>query len=125
MNRFLSLLVVVLCVFNSITIQAQNEPPDTGNTSCNAYIPMAISPNGDGINDYLKVESECPIEVFTLRVFDASDKLIFETRNNAETWDGSYNGNPLPSGHYTWNLTYLDQRSGNRVKQSGEVILVR
>jgi gliding motility-associated-like protein len=125
MNRFLPLIVVVLCIFNSITIQAQNEPPDTGKTSCSAYIPMAISPNGDGINDQLKVESECKIEVFTLRVFDQSGRLIFETRNSGDSWDGTYNGTPLPSGHYSWNLTYLDQQAGSRIKQSGEVILVR
>ena len=104
---------------------AQDKMPDKGIATCQANVPLAISPNGDGINDYLSVESNCEIEIFTLRIFNDSNQLIFETNQIADTWDGSYNGSPLPEGHYSWNLSYRDENSGTKVKQQGEIILVR
>ena len=125
MNRFSFLVILVLCTFNSITILAQNKTPDTGEANCRANIPLAISPNGDGINDYLSVESNCEIDVFTLRIFDESNQLIFESNQISDSWDGSFKGNPLPEGHYSWSLSYKDGNSGHRIRQEGEIILVR
>ena len=124
MKRILG-IVLVLCTLNSITVIAQNQTPDTGEAACRADVPLAISPNGDGINDYLNIESNCDINVFTIRIFDEFNHIVFESHQVSEAWDGSLNGKPLPEGHYTWNISYQDEASGMKVRQEGEVILVR
>jgi gliding motility-associated-like protein len=55
------------------------------------YIPNAFSPNGDGINDiwYPKGIS-IDANHYDCKIFDRWGKLIFQTNNPAEGWNGTY-----------------------------------
>jgi len=58
------------------------------------YIPTAFSPNNDGVNDYLKVESGVLTELL-FEVYDRWGEKIFETTDVNQSWDGTYNGKPI------------------------------
>lgn len=65
-----------------------------------------ISPNGDNVNDrfYNKVLADAyPNAV--VRVFDRWGKTVAEYKAGSnEGWDGTYNGNPLPSTDYWYEI---------------------
>jgi gliding motility-associated-like protein len=77
--------------------------------------PRFFSPNGDGFNDRWQVINS-DTEVFTkILIFDRYGKLIKDLDPTSPGWDGSYNGNPLPSADYWFKVEREDGRifSGN------------
>ena len=60
-----------------------------------------ISPNGDGKNDYWKVDNIAVYEDFALQVFDQFGQVIYSVANHYNNeFDGKYNGKSLPTGNY-------------------------
>jgi len=67
------------------------------------FVPNMFSPNGDGINDVLKVYGYGVVSL-KLRIYDRYGRTVFES-SNAEYiqntgWDGTDGGNKLPSDNY-------------------------
>lgn len=63
---------------------------------CEVFIPDAFSPNGDGINDKIKVESYCiQPNGFSFRIYDRWGTLVFETFEQDKSWDGNFLNEPL------------------------------
>jgi len=89
------------------------------------YIPAAISPNGDGINDLFSVQHACSLDGFQLRIYDEAQELVFQSEDADAVWDGTYNHEPVPEGYYAWVLTFYDPRTGNRELQQGTFVLIR
>ena len=79
-----------------------------------------FSPNGDGINDYFKIEGVEDYPNSTLQVFNRWGTLIFQQKGYQNDWDGQYKSNPLADGVYFY--LFMDGY-GNR--QSGYVQLSR
>lgn len=69
------------------------------------YVPNAITPNGDGLNDVFLVVGE-NLSGFHLQIFDRWGIMIFETKNPNEPWLAGYKGYFVPNDVYTWKLTY-------------------
>jgi gliding motility-associated-like protein len=60
-----------------------------------------ISPNGDGKNDFWKIENVEIYKEFELKIFDQFGQVIYNVPNNYNNeFDGKYKGNPLPTGNY-------------------------
>ena len=82
--------------------------------------PEAISPNGDGYNDYSTIQFKLvePEWNLNMRVFDAAGRLIDQPQRNVIigqeanlNWDGKLgNGQELPAGIYVFyiQLTNLE-----------------
>lgn len=98
--------------------------------ACHVFVPTAISPNGDGINDELRAYFGCDYEYRILRfaVFDRWGGQVY-TSGEGETpaWDGSARGKPTPPGTYAWFLEYEALRNGKaeRRLEKGEVNIIR
>lgn len=94
------------------------------------FIPNALSPNGDGINDVFTVYSGADVkEVLNLEVFDRWGGKVFSQyhlppNDLGAGWDGTHKGKPASTGVYTWFTTLLLD-SGRQEKMSGSVTLVR
>lgn len=68
-----------------------------------------FSPNGDGLNDFWTIEGISPdfypeTEVF---IYDRYGRLLRKFKPLFDGWDGTYNGQPMPSTDY-WFQGYLD-----------------
>ncbi|WP_228853099.1 T9SS type B sorting domain-containing protein [Aegicerativicinus sediminis] len=71
-----------------------------------------FTPNGDGINDYW---APCNTEMYPgiyTKIYDRYGRVVAELAQ-VDSWDGTYNGNPLPTGDY-WYVIKLNNSSDNR-----------
>jgi len=92
-------------------------------TSSEVFIPNSFTPNGDGINDVFKIEGFGFTE-FDLKIYNRWGSLIFETNNSQVTWDGSQNGNPLPSGYYGYRIQ-IKGAEPRFIYKTGSILLLR
>ncbi|MDW8236296.1 MAG: gliding motility-associated C-terminal domain-containing protein, partial [Bacteroidia bacterium] len=64
------------------------------------FIPTAFTPNGDGINDVLKITGQGVVSL-RVQVYDRWGNLIFDNNGEATRyWDGTKDGEPAPEGAY-------------------------
>ncbi len=84
----------------------------------------AFTPNGDGYNDrWLVTEGNC-LQSARVEVFNRYGNKVFESRDYKNTWDGSFNGRPLPDGTYYYVITYV-LVTGRTQYMRGNVTLLR
>ena len=90
------------------------------------FLPNAFTPNGDNINDVLRVRSNFidKITGFELRVFNRWGEQVFQTVNPADGWDGTLRGRALPPDVYGFYLK-IDCPSGEPLQSQGNVTLLR
>lgn len=62
--------------------------------------PNFFTPNGDGFNDYWKIEFSEYEPNLNVQIFDRYGKLLKELGANSQGWNGTYLGNPVPSSDY-------------------------
>ncbi|MGB3607144.1 T9SS type B sorting domain-containing protein [Psychroserpens sp.] len=72
-----------------------------------------FTPNGDGYNDIwqLKGISEVFQPNSKVYIFDRYGKLLYTLNSPFDAWDGTFNGEPLPSSDYWFSATLEDGRS--------------
>jgi gliding motility-associated-like protein len=87
------------------------------------YVPNIFSPNGDGQNDNLYIRGQGIIS-FDFVIFDRWGEKIFETEEQMQYWDGTFQGKEMPVGVYAYHLkvTLNDSREINK---KGNISLVR
>ena len=87
------------------------------------FVPTAFTPNKDGKNDVLKVESGV-ISKLQFSVYDRWGEKVFETTDMNQFWDGTYLGKPLQPQVlvYYINATCINQQTFN---QKGNITLIR
>ena len=82
---------------DSITITVSVE------TDFYLYIPEAFTPDGDGLNECFEIKG-VGFEGYEFSVFDRWGNEVFHTEDINECWDGTFNGQPLPVGAYSYRL---------------------
>ncbi|MGB0930409.1 MAG: gliding motility-associated C-terminal domain-containing protein [Chitinophagales bacterium] len=106
----------------------------SASTNCRFQIPSAFSPNGDGINDQLKIATNCfdrTLNHFTFKVFNRWGEVVFETNDIGQSWKGrNTKFQDLPNGLYVWWLSFEGENGGGdlcgqNVFEKGNVVLVR
>ncbi len=74
--------------------------------------PNFFTPNDDGFNDTwhvigINTPSQAGSEIY---IFDRYGKLLKQLLYNSEGWDGTYNGNPMPTSDYWFYIKLSDNR---------------
>ena len=93
--------------------------------NCYIAIPKGFSPNNDGLNDFLYPTNAYKAKDLVFRVYNRNGQQVFETRDWANKWNGSFKGNPQDPGTYVWILTYTNIDTGKRIQLKGSTILIR
>ena len=70
--------------------------------------PHFFTPNGDGINDTWQIIGIEGIPISQIYIFDRFGKLLKQLDPDSIGWDGTYNGNKLPSTDYWFKINYID-----------------
>ncbi len=86
-------------------------------------VPNAFSPNGDGINDVVKVEGKGIVEL-EFRIFNRWGLEVFSTNDPKVGWDGIYKGVPQEMEVYTY-LAKAKFITGEPALLKGNITLLR
>jgi gliding motility-associated-like protein len=62
--------------------------------------PKYFTPNGDSFNDFWRIKFSENEPNLLVKIFDRYGKLIKQFNSKSNGWDGTYNGEPLPSTDY-------------------------
>jgi gliding motility-associated-like protein len=87
-------------------------------------VPNIFTPNNDLKNDFFKPVLSFTPSAYHLIVSDQKGTVIFETRDNNESWDGSENGKAEPDGICLWFLK-VTTPSGKIISKTGTVAIIR
>ncbi len=91
---------------------------------CNVFVPNAFSPNGDGSNDlFMPYTSGCPVQLFSMDIFDRWGGEVFHTDDIMTGWDGMLNGKKAEQGVYVYLITLKE--FGEEKMLAGDVALLR
>lgn len=83
------------------------------------YVPNTFTPDQDEFNGTFKV-STVGIRQLTIQIFNRWGQLIFEASNPRFSWDGTYNGNIINDGTYTYKIDFITN-SGREKQLVGHV----
>ena len=96
---------------------------------CALYVPAAISPNNDGLNDALVVAASCPITDFHLRIFDRWGRPLFESFDPKVVWIGGVDTHYVEPGIFgyvvEWSWGESDNAGVRSESRAGTVAVVR
>jgi gliding motility-associated-like protein len=85
-----------------------------GTVSMDAVIiggPAYFTPNQDGYHDTWQILAVETIPNATIYIFDRHGKLMKQISATGQGWDGTYNGNPMPSSDYWYLVELADGRN--------------
>jgi gliding motility-associated-like protein len=84
-------------------------------------IPTAITPNGDGANDFFEIDKISDYPNNTLKVFNRWGTLVYEASSYSNNWNGtSMKGHDLPDDMYYYVFDF-----GNGEKAATNYILIK
>ena len=100
---------------------------------CESYlwIPNAFTPDGDGTNDFFEFQgAPAPVK---LSIYDRWGTRVFYSDNYQNNWEGTYQGQDLQAGVYTYLIEYLyinpnatqPNPSGSERQVRGTVTIIR
>lgn len=93
----------------------------------NLLAPTAFSPNGDNLNDNFMPKALPLMELpFTLTIYDRQGKLVYQTNDSSQPWDGQYTqeGIPAPNGVYVW-VCQLTKGNGETEIYQSQVVIAK
>jgi gliding motility-associated-like protein len=84
----------------------------------------AFTPNGDGINDLWLITNGNCLTTAKAQVYNRYGSKVFEDNNYRNTWNGMYEGKPLPDGTYYYIISY-QLINGKTVVLKGNLTILR
>ena len=78
--------------------------------------PRFFTPNGDGMNDTWDVSAFSSLDNLEIYIFDRYGKLIKVLNSNQYDWDGTLNGNQMPSDDYWFQAIFSENNVIKEVK---------
>jgi gliding motility-associated-like protein len=97
-----------------ITVRDKN---GCGITTIQAVVinyPKFFTPNSDGYNDTWNIKDLSNQPSASILIYDRYGKILKQIKPSNSGWDGTYNGNVMPSDDYWFSVSYLDE---NQVQQ--------
>ncbi len=73
--------------------------------------PRFFTPNGDGFNDLWLVKDFDQLPDYKISIFDRYGKLLKQMDQNSTGWNGTFNGQQLPSDDYWFTLVLVNGKS--------------
>lgn len=101
-----------LCGEQIIRARLVSDCSDTATTSfIAASYPYFFTPNQDGFNDSWNISCLRDNPTASIYIFDRFGKLLKTLDTGGTGWDGTFQGNPMPSSDYWFKVTYNDNET--------------
>lgn len=88
------------------------------------YVPTAFTPNGDGLNDFLKPLALGLRSVDVFIVYNRWGQMLFSTTDIGAGWDGTFGGAAQAPGTYVWFAQGTDYKNA-KLEKKGTAVLIR
>jgi gliding motility-associated-like protein len=88
------------------------------------FVPNAFTPDGDGLNDVMKIIQGGYGIMKYFRIFNRWGQQLFYSVDIGRSWDGNDLGKPCPNATYYWTAAVTDIY-GKTVELKGDFILIR
>lgn len=83
-----------------------------------------FTPNGDGTNDYLSIQSE-GLQDFSVVILNQANKIVYQSTDSKFSWDGKLaSGDDVPAGNYIYFVT-AKSSTGKSIQQSSSLFIQR
>lgn len=93
--------------------------------ACKIFIPSAFTPNEDGLNDRFQIIGAAYVKDFSMKIYNRWGKVIYETNNPYNGWNGTVAGLQQPAGLFIYDIRFINTQTGEENVQKGNVLLVR
>jgi len=87
------------------------------------FVPNIFSPNGDGWNDLLEVKGPRLFNYY-IQIYDRWGKVVFESTEQKEYWDGKLNGSELAPQTFVYLLSG-ESVLGDKISKEGNVTIIK
>lgn len=102
---------------DSITVYYYN------NDETGIIIPNAFSPNGDGLNDCLRIIHNANFKEYYFTVYNRWGEKVFETDDPFKCWNGEHKSKPAEMGTYGYFLKA--ETSCGKIFKKGDITVIR
>lgn len=83
-----------------------------------------FTPNGDGANDFLFIQSE-GLQDFSVVILNQANKIVYQSTDSKFSWDGKLaSGDDAPAGNYIYFVT-AKSPTGKSIQQSSTLYIQR
>ncbi|TNE75125.1 MAG: T9SS type B sorting domain-containing protein, partial [Bacteroidetes bacterium] len=90
------------------------------------YAPNTFTPDNDEFNQNWEFFiSGIDIYDFDLFIFNRWGEIIWESHDPSVGWDGTYNGQIVPQGTYTWTMQVADGFNDDKYTFNGHINIIR
>lgn len=93
---------------------------------CHPFVPNAFTPNGDGLNDQIRILYRGDLELIEWVIVNRYGQEVFRTRQVDQGWDGKFRGVDQDLGTYYY---YLKANCGKQdprpFQMKGDFVLIR
>ena len=83
---------------DSVTISTKVRPT--------IFIPNTFTPNNDEHNDFLQIFTDNVVS-FDLEIYNRWGESVFNSKNENDLWDGTYENNVVPQGSYFYKIEFV------------------
>jgi len=108
--------------FITYTTELGCEKTDSVLISVFRELPNTITPDGDGVNDVWNIPEIDNYPDVTVLIYNRWGNEVFSSQGYQEPWDGTQNGNDLPTGSYFY---IIDYGEGSKENLNGSVNIIR
>lgn len=88
------------------------------------HVPTAFTPNGDGLNDFLKPILIGINQLYYFRVFNRWGEPVYHSTASKPGWDGTFKGTLQSTQSFIW-MTEGISITGEIIRKKGTAVLIR
>lgn len=87
-------------------------------------LPLAFTPNDDGLNDTFKPLSLKNVQSMAIQIYDPTGTLVYLSNSKKASWNGQFQNKKMPNGEYIYSIQYQVRNDGKKF-DAGRVELRR
>jgi gliding motility-associated-like protein len=91
------------------------------------YVPNAFTPDGNQFNEIFQPVFADNLELseFSFKIYNRWGEILFESKDPATGWDGTYGGKMVQDGTYVYTLEFQEKGFDKVFQERGNVVVLR